>query len=103
MGETIASARRRHTIALMKPQRGLIILGLGSSRKSAPLIPKVSETMLREKTSRIASVSPTIAVCVEGAVKKTPTKKHTKVTAKLKRAVKKYFAFRRLLAEIGDE
>ena len=103
MGETIASARRKHTIPFIKLHRGLIILGRGTSRKSAPLIPKDSEIMLIEKSNKMASARPTIIIRVEGEVKKTPIRKHTKVTAKLKRAEKKYFALTRFLAEIGEE
>jgi hypothetical protein len=56
-----------------------------------------------EKIKRMASVKPIATICGEGDVKRTPIKKQTKVMAKLKRAAKKYFAFTRLLAEIGDE
>ena len=103
MGETIVNARIKHTIMLMKLQRGLIILGLGNSRKSAPFIPKLSETMPREKTSRMASIKPIPAICSEGAIRRALTKKQIKVIAKLKRVAKKYFALTRLLTDIGDE
>lgn len=92
-----------HTSPLIKLHKGLIILGLGNSRKSAPFIPKVSETMPREKIKNIASVKPITIACGEGYVKTTATTKQTKVMTKLKIDAKKYFAFTRLLAEIGDE
>ena len=88
---------------LMKPHRGLIILGLGNSRKSAPFIPKLSETILREKTNKMASLKLMPAIRGEGDIKKALTKKQTRVTAKLKRVAKKYFAFTRPLADMGDE
>ena len=103
MGEITANARRMHTITLMKPHRGLIILGLGNSRKSAPLIPKLSETIPREKTNRMASVKPIPAIRGEGDIKRALIKKQIRVTAKLKRVAKKYFAFTRPLTGMGDE
>jgi hypothetical protein len=103
MGEIIVNARIEHTITLMKPQRGLIILGLGNSRKSAPFIPKLSETIPREKTSIMASVKPIPAIRGEGDIKMALTKKQTRVITKLRRVAKKYFALTRLLTDIGDE
>jgi len=103
MGEITVNARRMHTPTLMKPHSGLIILGLGNSRKSAALIPKLSETIFREKTSRTASTRHTLIIRGEGDVRKALTEKQTKVTAKLKRAAKEYFAFTRPLADMGDE
>jgi len=103
MGAITTNARRKHTITLMKLHRGLIILGLGNSRKSAPLIPKLSETIPREKTNRMASVKPIPAIHGEGAIKRTLVKKQTSVTAKLKRVAKKYFAFTRPRTDMGDE
>lgn len=103
IGEAIASSRRRQTKPLMRPHIGLIILGLGSSRKSAPLIPKLRETMLREKVKSKVSARLIAAIPNEGDQSRPLTIEHTNVTAREKRTAKEYLALTRLRAVMGDE
>jgi len=51
----------------------------------------------------MASIKPTQAIRNEGAIKRALTRKQAKVTAKLKRVAKKYFALTKPLTDMGDE
>ena len=64
VGAIIAKPARMQTIKLTMLHFGLIIRDLGkSSRKSAPLIPKESEMLVKETIKNTASAKPKIAIC----------------------------------------
>jgi len=104
IGETMARARRMHTSPFMSDHLGLIILGLGYSRKSGPFNPKLTETMLKGKTKKTAKIGYIIIVVADDGVQTIPpTTMHTNVAVKEKNAAKRFFALTRLFALIGDE
>ena len=103
IGETIAKARIIQTSPLMIAHPGLIILGLGSSLKSAPRIPKLKETILKEEIKKNASTMHRITIFVEGVQTTLMTSEHTTITAEENSVTKAYLALTRRLASIGDE
>ena len=90
-------------IRLMKLCKVRIILGRGTSVKSAPFMPFDNEIDPNVNTKKTDSSSATNTVLGEGWKATNPTVPVTTKIAIEKKTMKKYLLFTRLLGEIGDE
>ena len=90
-------------IKLMKLCKVRIILGRGTSVKSAPFIPFDNEIDPNVNAKKTDSSSATNTVRREGWKATNPTAPVTIKIASEKKITKKYLLFTRLLGEIGDE
>ena len=98
----MANAKAIHTIPFTSAHMGLIILGLGISRKSAPLIPKLTETILNENTKKTASLRHNAANLADGIQIALAITEQANVTQKEKSKAKEYLTLTRFFAEMGD-
>ena len=97
MGASIAKAANKHTIRLIIAHMVRIILGLGNSVKSAPLIPLARDNAPKAKTMRRDSTKATRPVLNVGCKTATPTIPVIAVTRTEKKTMKKYLLFTKLL------
>ena len=102
-GANIAMPAKRHTPKLIKLHDWRIILGLGASVKSAPLMPFDSEIDPRANTKKIASNGAKMAARSDGWYMTRPIVPVIAKTNSEKKMMKKYLLLTKFLAEIGEE